>query len=272
MLQVPILTYHANNINGVGYQNNDHVALAADLQLIHQLGMQIISLDQLIDWRLGKAPDAAVERAVVLTCDDGTDFDYYDLHHPTHGLQTSFFNQLKAHQLKNSQTVHMTNFVIVSPTARQALDERCLIGRNWWRDDWWQDAQQSGLMQIANHSWDHNHGIFDNQNTTDDSFHHIDNKALCDQQILQAQDYLHQQLGNGYQNKYFAYPYGNYSDYLRFEYLPQLGETMNLVAAFTTEPQHVNRHSELWAMPRYVCNNDWKSTAQLKQILTQATA
>jgi peptidoglycan/xylan/chitin deacetylase (PgdA/CDA1 family) len=269
MLRVPILTYHANNIDGMDYHNNDHVALAADLQLIAQMGLRIITMDQLIDWRLGHEPDSTVKNAVVLTCDDGTDFDFYDLDHPDYGPQTSFFNLLKTHQKQTGQSANMTNFVIVSPEARIVLDEKCLVGKGWWRDDWWQEAHHSGLMFIASHSWDHNHGVLDNQNVNDDSFRHINDKHQCDQQISQAQDYLHSKIGNGYQSKYFAYPYGNFSEYLRFEYLPMFASKLNLKAAFTTIPQHVNQFSKIWAIPRYVCNNDWKNTSQLKRILSK---
>jgi len=267
MIRVPILTYHANNINGMTYQTNDHIALAADLQLIQQIGLRIISLNQLINWRLGESPDTHVENTVVLTCDDGSDFDFYDLDHPKYGIQTSFFNTLKTHQNLTGEHVHMTNFVIVSPEARQTLDEKCLIGKDWWRDDWWLTAHQSGLMEIANHSWDHNHGVLNNENIKDDSFHHINDRQQCDLQIRQAQDYLQNQIGNNFLAKYFAYPYGNYSEYLRYEYLPKYGSAIGLQAAFTTEPKHVNPASEIWAMPRYVCNSDWKETSQLEKIL-----
>lgn len=271
MTQVPILTYHGNGIDGSAYHNNDHVALAADLKLIHQLGFNIISMDQLMDWHAGKTPDSSVQNSVVLTCDDGTDFDFYDIEHPVYGLQTSFFNSLKTHQQKTGQRVHMTNFVIVSPDARVILDEKCLVGENWWRDEWWQAAQQSGLMHIANHSWDHNHGVLENQNTNDDSFRHIADQQQCDRQIRQAQNYLQQKIGHAYQAKYFAYPYGNYSHYLRFEYLPNFSDSLELKAAFTTEPKHVSKQSQLWAMPRYVCNSDWKDVSGLRKILNETT-
>ena len=267
MTQVPILTYHANNINGMDYQNNDHKALEQDLQLIHELGFRIISLDQLINWRLGKLSDRAVEKTVVLTCDDGTWFDYYDVDHPTHGQQVSFFNLLKKHQQQVGQPIHMTNFVIVSPAARIVLDQKCLVGRGWWSDEWWRAAQESGLMAIENHSWDHNHGVLDNQNTADDSFAHIDNEADCDRQLKQSQRYLKEYFSGRHQAKYFAYPYGNYSQFLRYQYLPSQGSELGLKAALTTEPKHVTHQSKLWALPRYVCNNDWHNLGQLQEIL-----
>ncbi|MGJ8662503.1 MAG: polysaccharide deacetylase family protein [Marinicella sp.] len=267
MTQIPILTYHANNINGMEYQNNDHVALAADLQLIHELGFEIITLDRLMAWRSGKMPDSAIQNAVVLTCDDGTWFDFHDLDHPTYGHQTSFYNILNKYQKQHQVQVHMSNFVIVSPEARKILDEKCLIGKSWWQDDWWLTAQQSGLMSIENHSWDHNHGVLDNDNINDDSFRCINNKKSCDQQIKQAQEFLHQMMEGTYQAQYFAYPYGNFSDYLRYEYLPVFGPRMNLSAAFTTEAAHVTKFSKIWAIPRYVCNNDWRDVESLKRIL-----
>ncbi|GJM05812.1 MAG: hypothetical protein DHS20C09_18080 [marine bacterium B5-7] len=271
MTQIPILTYHANNINGMSYETNDHIALAADLKLIHDHGFQIIDMAKLMDWRHGKIPDSAVNKSVVLTCDDGTWFDFHDLEHPKYGKQISFYNILKTHQDASQQTVHMTNFVIVSPEARQILDEKCLIGKDWWQDDWWLTAQKSGLMSIENHSWDHNHGVLDNNNIDDDSFRCINNKSDCDRQVKQAQEFLHQLMGSTYQAQFFAYPYGNYSEYLRYEYLPLFGPSMQLSAAFTTAAAHVTRFSKIWAMPRYVCNNDWRNSNELLKLLHQST-
>lgn len=267
-MQVPILTYHGNGINGTEYHNNDHVALKADLELIHELGFQIITLSKLLEWRLGDVPDDAVEKTVVLTCDDGSWFDYYDVDHPHYGMQSGLFNLLKNHQQKYQQPVHMSNFVIVSPQARKILDEKCLIGKGWWTDEWWIDAQNSGLMSIENHSWDHNHGVLENNNVNDDSFRCIDNLQACDRQIKQSQQYLQQYFKGRHQAKFFAYPYGNYSEYLRHQYLPVTGHDLGLQAALTTDPEHVTKLSELWALPRYVCNRDWSNTEELAEILT----
>ena len=269
MTQVPILTYHASNMDGMDYHNNDHVALSEDLKLIDDLGLRIIRLDELMAWHCGKAPESSVKNAVVLTCDDGTSFDYHDITHQTYGPQISFFNILKAHQQLTSQPVHMTNFVIVSPEARIILDQKCMIGMGWWGDDWWHAAQTSGLMEIANHSWDHNHGVLDNNNTNDDSFRCINNKLTCDLQIKHANEFLNQFMGNNNKAAYFAYPYGDFSEYLRHEYLPVFGPEIGLKAAFTTKAKHANKLTDRWAMPRYVCNNDWQNTHQLEKILSE---
>jgi hypothetical protein len=269
-VRVPILTYHGNGINGTGYADNDLVAFRQDLQLLRELGWQVISMDELFRWYDGQLEDEQMLNKVVLTCDDGTWFDFYDLDHPSCGPQQSLYSSLQEHQKLTSQPVHMTNFVIVSPAAREVLDQQCLIGHGWWGDDWWLLAQQSGLMSIANHSWDHNHGLFDNNNSNDDTFIEIDDLAGCDRQIKQAQAFLRDKMGADFHCPYFAYPYGDYSEYLKTEYLPGCGKQLGLVAAFTTENAYVSRQTDRWAMPRFVCNHHWKSVEQLADILLSA--
>lgn len=265
MLQVPILTYHSNNILGNDYHNNDHVALAEDLKLIHGLGLKIITLEQLMQWHNGKTDDTTVEGAVVLTCDDGSWFDYHDIEHPHLGQQRSFFNIIKDHNKETSTLAHISSFVIASPEGRDELDKTCLAGLGWWKDDWWQEAQVSGLMAIENHSWDHNHVTFHRDFSREKSFREVDDQDSCDFQLKQAQEYLNQV--KGLNALYFAYPYGNYSRYLKTEYLPQNGKKIGLKAAFTTEPCHVSKDSDIWAMPRYVCGEHWQNIEQLEGIL-----
>ena len=265
MVEVPILTYHSNNVLGNDYQNNDHVALAADLKLIHRVGFKIITLDQLMQWFYGKVDDAAVTQAVVLTCDDGSWFDYHDIEHPHFGQQRSFFNIIKDHKEETNSSVHISSFVIASHEGRDELDKTCLAGLGWWKDDWWENAQASGLMGIENHSWDHNHVTFHRDFSRDNSFREVNDKDSCDYQLRHSQAYLNQSKGLNAQ--YFAYPYGNYSQYLKSEYLPQYAAELKLKAAFTTEPKHVTLGSDVWAMPRYVCGEHWQRPEQLEAIL-----
>ncbi len=268
MTQVPVLTYHSNNILGVDYHNNDHVALATDLKVIHQMGLKVITLNQLLLWHQGVLNDQAVQNAVVLTCDDGSWFDFYDLEHPEFGQQISFFNILKHHQKQTQQDVHISNFVIVSPEARTELDRVCLLGKGWWDDDWWAVAQASGIMSIENHSWNHNHVAFHRDFSRDNSFREVDTFAACEAQIKQAQEYLAHKIKN-HQAKYFAYPYGNCSDYLLHEYLPSEAHKINLQAALTTEPQKVSKQHSIWALPRFVCGQDWSCVEEFKDLITK---
>ena len=41
---VPVLTYHAMNVNGRDYADNDHVALARDLEWLHAHDWRIVPL------------------------------------------------------------------------------------------------------------------------------------------------------------------------------------------------------------------------------------
>ena len=91
--RVPILAYHATNIDGNDYATNDHVAFAHDLRLIDALGFRVVALSDVVDALLGDAP--LPERSVALTFDDGTDFDFHDRMHPTHGLQRGMLNILR---------------------------------------------------------------------------------------------------------------------------------------------------------------------------------
>src|SRR5262249_47626895 len=135
-------------------------------------------------------------KIVSLTCDDGTDFDYFDLPHPTAGVQRSVVNLMRDFQRANpgaQPSLHITSFVIVSPTARDRLDPTCMIGTKWWNDSWWRAAVESGFMGVASHSWDHNHSTLEGEavpGVPRGSFTAIDNEIAADFEIRQAAPYL----------------------------------------------------------------------------------
>jgi hypothetical protein len=77
-MRVPVLTYHAMNVGGRGYPDNDHVALAQDLDLIRRCGFRIVPLARVVAALLGGSAPVP-ERALALSFDDGAWFDWYDL-------------------------------------------------------------------------------------------------------------------------------------------------------------------------------------------------
>jgi hypothetical protein len=271
-LAVPVLTYHSINIDANTYAQNDHMAFAEDLRLIDKLGMRVIPLETVVNWHRGELPDSAIEAGVALTLDDGTSFDYDSIEHPTCGLQTGMFKLLAEFSREVPETrqpsLHVSSFVIVSPAARVELDRRNMVGKSWWGDDWWQPAQASGLMSIESHSWDHNHPTLaqvaqkDNQSG---DFRLIATPEDCRVQIDQSGDYI--ETVTGYRPRYFAYPWGQASDYLRRDYFPNCQEQHQFQAAFSSEPRPVTKRDDLWFLPRYVCGRDWKSTEELERIL-----
>ena len=274
-MPVPILTYHAIHIDGDDYARNDHIGLTEDLALLHSMGWQIIGLKLLVQALLSGDWSALPRHAVVITLDDGSWFDWYDLPHPAFGEQRSMINILRDFQQQHGSAaqplLQATSFVIGSAVAREALDQSCLIGRGWWRDDWWRQAHSEGLLQIANHSWDHRHAALpiELRYSTDADYGHFNQLAdmrECDWQIRQTQDYLQQVLGTA-ALPVFAYPYGQVPAIVADDYLPKYGADMGLQAAVTTEAAMVTPASDRWRLPRYVFRRDWQSSKQLCKLL-----
>jgi peptidoglycan/xylan/chitin deacetylase (PgdA/CDA1 family) len=268
-MRVPVLTYHSNNVGGNDYANNDHVALAADLPRIHALGFRIVPLALVVDALLGAAPASAVERAVAISFDDGSWFDWHDLEHPACGPQRSFANVLRDFSAESGSAVHATSFVIVSPEARAILDQTCLVGRGWWSDDWWPLAEHENLLAIESHSWDHNHHTLPAtaaQSGRKGTFRSIDTWADADAEIRQANDWLDTHVRTP-RAGLFAFPYGETNDYLVRDYLPERMSEHRLRAAFGTAPRPIERGSDRWNLPRCVCGHHWQSADGLAALL-----
>jgi len=274
-MRVPVLTYHSVNISGNQYSSNDHVALGTDLSLLTDLGYQIVPARDLVQC-LADGDLARLENAVVLTCDDGSYFDYYDLPHPIWGMQSSFLNILRGFRETRGQSaqpsLHLTSFVIASPDARAVLDQTCLIGKGWWTDEWWPLATETRLMSIENHSWDHVHPTLESVRQREQkkgSFLAIDTLEDSNRQVLDASRYINERCAP-HRVSLFAYPYGEYSDYLSREYLPGFTSEHGIQGAFTTSPEPATSETSRWTIPRYMCGKDWKSPDELVQLLREA--
>jgi peptidoglycan/xylan/chitin deacetylase (PgdA/CDA1 family) len=262
-MKIPVLTYHSTNISGNEYHNNDHIALEEDLKLIHELSIKIISATELVQWLKGELYLTPKKKYVVLTFDDGCELDFYDWDHPIYGFQKSFYNILKEYQKK----IHATSFVIASPNARKILEQTCLAGHKIWGDTWWQNAEGSHHISIENHSWDHVHEtlgqVMQEENKKGD-FKQIKTFKDADAQIKQASDFINLQIKDK-ETKLFAYPYGDYNNYLCEEYFQK--EQKQIIAAFTCDAKHVENTTDLWKLPRYVCGEDWNNLMQLENII-----
>jgi hypothetical protein len=272
-VQVPVLTYHSVNIIRNTYAENDHIALAEDLRTIDRLGHRVVPLRRVFDWQQGRVDDKEVEACVAITLDDGAWFDFHDLDHPSCGMQRGMLGILQDFRDEigagRQPGVHATSFVIASPGARDELDRKGLVGRGWWGDEWWSEAELSGLMEIACHSWDHNHPDLDRVAQKDQfkgNFHVIDTEDDCRVQVAQAGDYIERKLGK--RPRFFAYPWGQASDYLAAEYLPSKAGEHGFEAAFTTEAKPVEQSDDRWRLPRYVFGRDWSAPGELERLLT----
>jgi hypothetical protein len=275
-MRIPILTYHAQNIGGNDYGNNDHVAFASDLETINALGWTVTPLIDCVQHFLNNTECA--KKTIAITFDDGADFDVHDLLHPTAGSQRSMLNIMRDFQAKHpiaQPKLHATSFVIASRDARTILDKTCMIGAQWWNDEWWQASVESGMMGIANHSWDHCHDtlpVVAQRNQAKGNFWCIDTFEDAEAQIRNAANHI-LSLAPNPSAMLFAYPYGHANEYLVNDYLPKQAQhiqTLCSTAAFGTKPKPLTHDSNRWDLPRYMCGQDWKSPEQLQLILSDA--
>ena len=274
-MKIPILTYHPAYVNGNDYQSNDHLAFAEDLRLVHALGFRVLRLADAVS--MLRSGSAGEQKYLAFTFDDGTDFDYRDLVHPAWGLQRSMLNIMKdflaEFGAESQPTLNATSFVVTSPEARAVLDRTCLAGSGWYGDDWWSAAVASGLMDIGNHSWDHNHvslpEVAQREQKKGDFFV-IDTYEDADRQIRNAGDFLARKAPNPAANL-FAYPYGHVNDYLAREYFPKHQREHGVSAAFTTDSRVATEADDRWRLPRLVLHTDWNSAGELRRVLQAAS-
>ena len=268
--RVPILTWHAMDVGGNDYGTNQHIAFREDLETVHRLGFRVVPLADiaraLVEGRLNE-----LQGAVGLSLDDGSDFDFHDLPHPTWGPQRSMARILSdfraRHGTEAQPRLHATSFVIVSPAAREELDRTCMIGCRWWNDDWWAQAEAEGLMAIESHSWDHNHQSL--ARTAGDSppgDFNLHSREAARAEIAQASQVL-TRLRKRPGEVLFAYPYGTPHEFLAGDYLPNATGEHGVYAAFSTDPLPVTAGVSRWAIPRFVSGPHWKSTDELASLL-----
>jgi peptidoglycan/xylan/chitin deacetylase (PgdA/CDA1 family) len=270
-VRIPVLTYHAANIAGAGYADNDHVALTADLRQIDALGWRIVSLDRVLELLDGNGPTPDAP-CLALSFDDGTDFDVRAIEYPGYGVQPGFLPILEDFRIEagdRQPELHATCFVIASPAARAAMDRECLFDGKVMSDTWWQSAIDSGLLDIGNHSWDHNHEVAPEpapDGLPRGRFHAVDSDQRAYWQIARAQDYIRERIAPR-RPRHFAYPYGDVPAFLSEHWLPEHGPGLGLAAAWGTQGSAVTSSDSRWALPRYVCGLHWRSPEQLRALL-----
>jgi peptidoglycan/xylan/chitin deacetylase (PgdA/CDA1 family) len=161
-----------------------------------------------------------------------------------------------------------TSFVIASPKARTTIDNSAMFGNGWLSDNWWKKAEQSSLIEIQNHSWDHRHPSLVNsgEEETLGNFWCVNDFNSCKLQVIQASEIIGERLGKKRPNL-FAYPYGQASDYIRHEFFPRFTNIHGIKAAFSTQPEYVHKNSERWFLPRFVFIEHWQSGIELEAII-----
>ena len=282
-MKAVVLTYHSHHVLGPGYAQNDHVALPVDLSTIARSGGHIVSLATLVDAIEARQAGSVIADSdatlVALTFDDGPVWDFADFVHPVLGPQRSFayvMQDFRQSEYGSAQPgLAATSFVIASPEARRVMEstfdaDYTYLTAGALNDNWWSPAIATGLIGIANHSWDHLHPALESvahSRQVRGDFAQVTDAADADAQIRAAMAYINAHTG-GRAAPFFAYPFGHCNDFLADEYLPREGRAMGLRAAFTTEPEVIDGAQSLWRLPRFTCGHHWCSSEELAGILT----
>jgi peptidoglycan/xylan/chitin deacetylase (PgdA/CDA1 family) len=277
-----ILTYHSHHMAGPDYAANDHVALCTDLPLIAAAGIRIVSLGELVDRfraeQSGRPLPDNDARCLAITFDDGPEYDAVDYVHPTLGPQRSFLGTMQdfaqSPEGNGQAEICATSFVIACPAARKVMEDVTTSGPyhlhpGAMNDNWWSPAIDTGLMAIANHSWDHLHPALDHvahSRQAKADFTQVDNRADADAQIKEATGYINARTG-GRASPFFAYPFGQYNDFLVDDYLPNDRADLGIRAAFTVDGRPLHESDSIWKLPRYSCGYNWTSPEELRAIL-----
>ena len=268
-MKAAILTYHSQNIAGNETANNDHVALAADLEALHSKGCKFISLNTLVTGLFDGASLPAEGPLICLTFDDGCDFDVRSLEVPDHGLQAGLLQIMEkfieVHGKESQPGLHATSFVIANPKAREIIDRKSLFERGHMSDDWWCKADAHPLLAIGNHGWDHNHPDLEEEKYARGGFEVVRDPEQCHEQVVQAGEFIEGITGR--RPRFFAYPFGESSEYMRNEYFPLHTKEHHCLAACGTERGLASSESDRWNLPRFVCGRDWSTPEELLERL-----
>jgi peptidoglycan/xylan/chitin deacetylase (PgdA/CDA1 family) len=166
-----------------------------------------------------------------------------------------------------------TSFVIASPEARLHIEssfdaQYTYLGAGSMADDWWLPAIETGLIEIANHSWDHLHpGLpaVEHSEQARGDFAQVRCESDADRQIAAAGRFIASKTNNRAQ-PWFAYPFGHYNSYLTDDYFPG-SRRHGMAAAFTVDAAPVEAARSRWCIPRYVCGHHWRDPDMLARIL-----
>jgi peptidoglycan/xylan/chitin deacetylase (PgdA/CDA1 family) len=288
-MKAVVLAYHSHHVLSANYAENDHLALPVDLATVTAGGWRIVPLERIVDALVAardggsRGAAASAEPLLALTFDDGPVFDLDDFVHPVLGFQRGFVGAMRdfgatAAGLRQPE-LSATSFVIASPEARKVAEstfdrQYTYLVPGALDDAWWTRAIESGLLAIANHSWDHLHPALPRVAHSADAradFTRVASEADADAQILAATRYLRERTA-GRAAPYFAYPFGHWNDFLADDYLPRRRADVDVRAAFTTEPRPVRADDSVYRLPRYVCGQHWKHPDELAAILAAAVA
>jgi len=302
--KVPILLYHSAsehvaNVNPCEYSRNASQALARDLETIHQQGYVVAPVPWIAEWIAGIRNGSTLPNRVVgITFDDGPDFDWFDSQ-----SRCSYFTTTKSmrrilQEFKSKYPElfldfpYAVSFVVGSPKAREVVGSHQynvdLADDISISDSWWSEANHSRIIEIHNHSTDHDHpsikqiiwdpalklniavgGYGDSVWAGQGRFDRIDSEEESRLEVVNSAQYIYSKTGAW--PKLFAYPFGQVSSYLQNVYFPNYEYEHHTLAAFCVGDQYATRNSSRFCIPRFTHGDDnWNSPNNLTEILIRA--
>lgn len=292
--RVPVLLYHSHQISApCDYANNASAALASDLETIRNNGFTVVPAYWIAEWVAGIRDGSTLPNKVVgITFDDGHNQDWIDNSIPNSPCSPikSFRTVLQEFKSRHPElpyySPHAATFVIASPAARN------LIGGTALSDDWWNAANASGIIEVYNHSADHDHssitrgrydgavnfyipaaGYGDYQWQGQNNFYRIDSYREASFEVANSAMYIQQKTGAW--PDLFAYPFGHASEYMKSNYFPNHQSEHQTLAAFCTERESIastyaTRASNRYCLGRFSYGYSWTSPSGLQSILSGA--
>lgn len=300
--RVPVLTYHSwdNRYNEATLACDvESEALARDLKVIYEEGYTVIPAYWLAEWVRGWRDGATLpEKSVVITIDDGHDGDFLDNaepHHPCAPIRSARAVLEEAAEWEwgapeGMPVPHLTTFVIGSPIARALINTD---GR--MADNWWSAASVHPLLEVQNHSLDHDHeaipaGTLDLLLTDALGLDlpvmlpagggepqmtslRIDTLAESSDYVGLSAEYIYRRTALW--PDLLAYPFGPASDYMINDYMPTHYAEHGVVAAFCAGGRYVTRNSNIYCLGRFVHRSSpayggWRNADELRALLRNA--
>lgn len=257
--RVPILLYHTRTISEpCEYGSDDLVALEQDLETLHSEGFTVMPVYWLVQWALGWRDGSTLpDKVVGITIDDGYDADFIDrtpapIDCPPRKSARSILEEFrkKYEDELPDLSPHASLFVIASREVRNLLDP---VDQHFG-DNWWAAAHHHPMLEVYNHSSDHDHPVVDEKiydyllGAWLPASGHADGewqgKLRPDRSNNLASSVIHFSDAGAYIASrigvwpdLFAHPMGRVSEYARLHYLPKMARQHGLVAAFCTEIQ-----------------------------------
>lgn len=283
--QVPVLYYHSSSVGPeCSPDDTDVLAIERDARILREEGYTIVPLMQIVRWYLGELPGSALpDKVAAISLDDGHDRDWLS-GIPSHGMRPDFPcpGLPSAREVAVQSGIHMTTFVIGSPTARH------IINPDYGSDNWWLTAERHPLFTVGNHSIDHEHRRITTQVWDPEigallpAVGHADNAwygqmrperwtnyASADLAVRASAEYI--EKVTDVWPELLAYPMGWTSDYMRSVYMPGYQHEHKTIAAFCTEAgAHdlmLTKTSDRWCLPRMGHKALWRTGDELRALL-----